>query len=136
MKTDEEKCYEEIRNNFLKKVNTSKIDTKGFLKKSFEIHGDKYDYSKVNFVDKKTKVVIICPKHDLFEKTPKEHLIGEGCFKCQQFLSYEDSKSYIQQYGFKSKEDYLNGGPEINPIICQEKKMSTINIIVRYFETV
>ena len=107
MKTDEEKCYEEIRNNFLKKVNTSKIDTKGFLKKSFEIHGDKYDYSKVNFVDKKTKVVIICPKHDLFEKTPKEHLIGEGCFKCQQFLSYEDSKSYIQQYGFKSKEDYL-----------------------------
>ena len=33
-----------------------------------KINGDFYDYSKVNYINNKTKVEIICPKHGSFFK--------------------------------------------------------------------
>ena len=35
-----------------------------------DVHGDKYDYSKVVYVDMNSKVTIICPEHGEFEQTP------------------------------------------------------------------
>ena len=59
-----------------------KYTTNEFIERAKEIHGDKYDYSKVNYIDKKTKVCIICPKHGEFWQTPSAHLKGCGCQKC------------------------------------------------------
>ena len=53
-----------------------------FIIKAREVHGDKYDYSKVNYVNNKTKVCIICPKHGEFWQIPSSHLRGIGCNKC------------------------------------------------------
>lgn len=39
-----------------------------FIAKAQKVHGDFYDYSQVNYVDNKTKVVIICPNHGTFEQ--------------------------------------------------------------------
>ena len=46
------------------------------------IHGDKYDYSKVKYVNKRTKVCIVCPEHGDFWQSPQKHLAGQGCEKC------------------------------------------------------
>ena len=59
-----------------------KLMTDEFVKKAIEVHGDKYDYSKVKYVDTKTKICIICPKHGEFWQTPHSHLSGQGCPKC------------------------------------------------------
>ena len=40
-----------------------KLTTEEFIKRAKEVHGDKYDYSKVEYINSKTKVCIICPKH-------------------------------------------------------------------------
>ena len=56
--------------------------TEIFIKKAREIHGDKYDYSKVNYVNWETKICIICPKHGEFWQRPSEHLKGRGCKRC------------------------------------------------------
>ena len=56
--------------------------TDEFIAKAKKIHGDKYDYSKVEYVNRKTKVCIICPKHGEFWQTPSAHLRGQGCPKC------------------------------------------------------
>lgn len=53
-----------------------------FILKSNLIHGNKYDYSFVNYVNNSTKVVIICPEHGKFEQTPSHHLSGKGCPRC------------------------------------------------------
>ena len=58
------------------------ITTEGFIKKAREVHGDKYDYSKVNYVNNRTKVCIICPEHGEFWQTPDRHMRGQGCFNC------------------------------------------------------
>lgn len=53
-----------------------------FIDKAKKVHGDKYDYSNVEYRDNKTKVRIICPVHGEFEQRPNNHLSGQGCPYC------------------------------------------------------
>ena len=57
-------------------------DTKEFIKKAKEKHGDKYDYSKTEYKGKKHKVVITCPIHGDFEQLPQNHIRKSGCPEC------------------------------------------------------
>jgi hypothetical protein len=50
------------------------------------VHGDKYDYSRVEYRTNHTKVTIICPEHGEFKQAPSYHKGGGGCPAC----SYED----------------------------------------------
>ena len=59
-----------------------KIDKETFVKRSISVHGDKYDYSKVNYVNSSTKVCIICPEHGEFWQIPPSHMKGFGCAEC------------------------------------------------------
>lgn len=56
--------------------------TEQFITKAVEKHGDKYDYSKVEYVRNSNNVDIICEEHDIFSQTPNEHLDGSGCPYC------------------------------------------------------
>lgn len=75
-------CYKCAKDNFsLKK----RLGIDGFVEKARNIHGDKYDYSKVEYVDSFTKVCIICPEHGEFWQTPSAHIhLREGCPKCNE----------------------------------------------------
>lgn len=59
-----------------------RLTTEDFIKRSREIHGDKYNYDKVVYVNNRTKVIISCHVHGDFEQQPRHHLIGKGCKKC------------------------------------------------------
>lgn len=59
------------------------IGTEKFIERSKEIHGDKYDYSEVKYVNGQTKVKIFCKKHkEFFWQIPNSHLQGMGCERC------------------------------------------------------
>lgn len=77
----------------LKQIRDSKEE---FIQKAIQAHGNKYDYSKVNYIDSQTKVCIICPKHGEFWQKPYSHVAGHGCSQC-----YNDSK-------FLSQEEFLH----------------------------
>lgn len=62
-------------------------DTSIFIKKAIEIHGDKYDYSKVNYTNHVTPVTIICSKHGEFLQKPSYHLGGSNCQECAKILA-------------------------------------------------
>lgn len=53
-----------------------------FIEKAKKIHGDKYNYDFVDYVNSHTKIKIVCPKHGAFEQIPNNHLKGCGCPKC------------------------------------------------------
>ena len=59
-----------------------KITTEEFINRAKKVHGDKYDYSKVEYKNAHTKVCIICPIHGEFWQIPNAHLQGQGCYKC------------------------------------------------------
>jgi hypothetical protein len=54
-----------------------------FIEKSKKIHGDKYDYSKVEYIKNDIEVCIICPKHGEFNQLPRSHMFGVGCPECR-----------------------------------------------------
>ena len=72
--------------------------TNNFINDAIKIHGDKYDYSKVNYVNAKTKIIILCKIHGEFEQKPNSHLQGVGCPLC---VNKTEGKLYdilIQSY--------------------------------------
>lgn len=65
-----------------KRGDTFRANGDDFIARAKEVHGDKYSYEKVHYVNAMTKVIITCPKHGDFEMTPANHLNGQGCPKC------------------------------------------------------
>ena len=56
-----------------------------FIEKANKVHNNKYDYSKVNYINSYTKVEIICPKHGIFLQKPGDHLHSKaGCPICSE----------------------------------------------------
>ena len=68
-----------------------KMTQEEFVNRARQIHGDKYDYSKTNFISTKKKVLIICPIHGEFYQLANNHIHGYGCVKCAQ--------NNVPQYG-------------------------------------
>ena len=92
------------------------MNTKQFIEKARQIHGDKYDYSKVEYVNTKTKVCIICPEHGEFWMTPHNHIQKRGCKICgkiKQGKSFDkrDKKKYVEinKRGFIEKAKQIHG---------------------------
>lgn len=69
-----------------------KLTTEEFIERAKKIHNDKYNYSKVNYIDAHTKVCIVCPIHGEFWQKPCVHLMKIGCKKCGMEIASEKSK--------------------------------------------
>jgi hypothetical protein len=96
-----------------------------FIKKAREVHGNKYDYSKVEYVNCMTKVCIICPEHGEFKQVPSQHLSGKGCSKCSgcyvpttEEWIVSARKVHGDKYDY-SKVEYVNALTKVC-IICPE----------------
>jgi uncharacterized protein with PIN domain len=58
-----------------------------FIRNAKQIHGNKYDYSKVNYINLERAITIFCLEHDSFELSPRKHKEGQGCPLCEKELS-------------------------------------------------
>ena len=58
-----------------------------FISKANKIHGNRYNYSKVNYINAKTKITIICRDHGEFYQTPSNHLSNYNCQKCAKIFN-------------------------------------------------
>lgn len=108
----------------------SAIDkTKYFINMAEEMHGIRYDYSKVEYIKSRVKVEIICRKHGPFMITPHSHLNKQGCYECVRYsrldwrrLTIED---FIKRASKKHKGLYdyskvvIKGNKHKVPIICE-----------------
>ena len=60
------------------------VTTESFIAEAKELYGDRYDYSKVDYINKEHRVTIVCPVHGDFQIYAREHLDGKGCPKCEK----------------------------------------------------
>lgn len=74
------------------------LTTEEFISKAKLIHGDKYDYGKVNYINTLTKINIICPIHGIFEQIPNYHLSGCGCKKCGLDKVKKNNKQSLKDF--------------------------------------
>lgn len=113
------------------KISKSKTDDfESFLATANKIHNSKYDYSKVKYIDKRTKICIICPIHGEFWTTPSVHLKGCECPKCSSEKNKNILKSNSEEFTIKankihnfkydySKVEYVNNKTKVC-IVCPE----------------
>ena len=99
--------------------------TEQFKEKANKVKNFEYDYSKVIYVDNRTKVEILCKTHGSFFQAPDQHLGGSGCPKCNGGVKL-NTEEFIQrsickfgaEYGL-CKVVYKNNHTKIE-LICQE----------------
>lgn len=78
-----------------------KLTIEEFIKKANIVHNDFYNYSKVKYLNKDTKVCIICPIHGEFWQTPSAHLRGHGCPKCNQSHLEREVMQFLEDNNIK-----------------------------------
>ena len=103
-----------------------KLTTEEFIEKAKKVHGDRYDYSKVDYKDAHSKIVIICEKHGEFLQIPNCHLSGNGCPECHKDGKRLTTEEFIEKakkvHGDKydySKVNYKDTNSKIT-IICKK----------------
>lgn len=79
------------------------VGTEEFIKRSLEVHGNRYDYSLVEYTNTNSKVTIICPDHGVFEQISASHMNGSKCFDCSADLRHWNYKAYCDK-----NEDFAN----------------------------
>ncbi|MBR6517568.1 MAG: DUF723 domain-containing protein [Bacilli bacterium] len=107
-----------------KRSRSQSIKTEEFIKKAIEKHGDKYDYSLVDYINNKTNVIVICPIHGEFLVNPYKHINrGDGCPKCnkREKLTTETfinrSNELHNNFYDYSKVNYINYETKVT-VIC------------------
>lgn len=109
----------------------SKIDI--FIEKSIKTHGNKYDYSKVVYIDNRTSIIITCPKHGDFYQRPHSHYNrGQGCPECakenKSIMFRSNNSKFIDQakivhgniYDYSKVEYGPNGHNHKVILICNK----------------
>ena len=93
--------FEQLPNNHLKKLgcskcsNIKKLTKEEFIFKSIKTHGNKYDYSLVDYKNNRKKIKIICKIHGIFEQSPGSHMINQGCPKCKRSKGEENVENFL-----------------------------------------
>ena len=83
------KCGRELRSS----------NTDEFIEKARQLHPE-YDYSKVNYVNATSKVIIICPKHGEFLVTPANFFKGRGCPRCSESKGEGIVRNWLEKHKF------------------------------------
>ena len=73
--------------------------TDEFIERARQLHPE-YDYSKVNYVNTASKVIIICPKHGEFLMSPRDFLSGSGCPKCSESKGERIIRNWLEKHKF------------------------------------
>lgn len=100
------------------------LTTQEFIKNAINVHGNKYDYSKVNYINNHTDIIIICKIHGDFKQLPNNHIHNNGCPLCsyntlkltqKQFIE-KANKIHENKYTYKNS-NYINNKSKIT-ITC------------------
>lgn len=90
----------------IKTSNKQKSSVEEFIIKANKIHNNKYDYSKVNYINSQTKIIIICPFHGEFNQRPNDHLQKQGCPKCKMSNGEKFIMQLLSKYNIKFQNEY------------------------------
>ena len=102
--------------------------TEEFIIRAKEVHGDRYDYSKVNYVNRETPIEIICKTHGSFWQKPHNHISGCGCPKCKatkvQYKIYSWLKTEFPEQLWEWEYSPIWLTPQVFDIYCEQLQLA------------
>lgn len=88
-------------------VAARKITETEFLERAIKVHGARYDYSLVDYVNYETPVTIICREHGAFRQQPSAHATREaGCPRCALVANSALTKLSSEEFYRRASELY------------------------------
>lgn len=84
------------------------ITTETFIQRAHRTHSNEYNYSKVRYVNRNQKVLIICDTHGEFEQNPSNHLRGTGCPHCGKVKRVQSKSSTLTTEKFISRANEVH----------------------------
>ena len=129
-----------------------RLTTEDFIKRAKSIHGDKYDYSKTVYKNKRTKVIITCPIHGDFEQNPHNHVSQkQGCPICGKEVAKKREGNYknrrktteefkkeleiISNGKYELLSEYVNNRTKVK-IFCHNKNKNGIEHGIFYIKPI
>jgi hypothetical protein len=105
--------------------------TSKFIEEAITLRGNEFDYSKVDYINNHTKVLIMCRTHGEFLQAPDKHLMGRGCPKCRDENMSVSQRDGVNNFANKAnivhsnkynydKVVYGKNAHQIVEIICPE----------------
>ena len=85
-----------------------RLTTEEFIERAKGVHEDRYNYSKANYINIKTKVCIICSIHGEFWQIPDDHIRGSGCEKCSYIIRGKNKTQSVSTFIEKAKKAHRN----------------------------
>ena len=123
------KCSNDIRGNKLSKIHSSNKEE--FIEKAKSIHGKKYDYSKIVYINSWTKVCIICPDHGEFWQTPNAHISQkQGCPICKSSKGEETIKAILNKHNIVSIREWKH--PDEKYLFEYDFYLPELNILIEF----
>lgn len=90
---------QESINKVILEMSPARLSRMNVIRHFQEKHGiNRYDYSKVKYVNDKTNVIIGCRKHKpvyWFKQTPHNHKRGDGCSLCHESKMERIVRTYL-----------------------------------------
>lgn len=108
----------------------NRFDTEQFIQKARKIHGWKFDYSKVVYINAITHVTIICPIHGEFRQLPYVHLLGYRCPSCKESKGEALISEILKKYNINFNRQYRI--PEIEEIYFYDFYLPDQNLLIEF----
>ena len=100
-------CSYITKNRKIKRNRPTRLTNLEFINKSIEIHGEKFDYSKVNYTKNNKKVEILCSIHGSFYTTPDSHLnMKTGCPKCNSSFGERAIEKWLNENNIEYTKEH------------------------------
>ena len=106
--------------------------TEQFIHEAYNIHGNKYDYSLVNYKHSHYSITIICPIHGEFKQSPQLHLRGSGCKKCKTSKGENKITTWMNRNNIKYHQEYKFEGCVYKRKLPFDFFIPSLNICIEY----
>jgi hypothetical protein len=107
------------------------INTKEFIKRAKEIHGDRYLYDKVDYKNYKDKILIYCTVcEDYFEQRPHNHLFGKGCKSCAMKKLFDIRKKRSE----RNVDNFEQSNNKNTSVVEQEREVNILTKVTTFCE--
>jgi very-short-patch-repair endonuclease len=89
------------------KASARRLTTNEFVARAKKVHKARFDYHGTNYIDARTKIIVICKKHGPFKVSPTLHLRGAGgCTGCKTGRLTTEQFIARSKRLFRGKYDY------------------------------
>ena len=82
-----------------------RMSQEAFIEKCKAVHGNRYDYSRTEYRDMRTKVLIACPRHGEFWQRAQSHILGNGCPECKREKHIERITELLRQLAIAAESE-------------------------------